>query len=362
MLEAEADLLGAGGQFEECLTVVGQMLEEATQWGDEAFVADAYFWFGHLHHLMGKLQEADLRFESAIARLTPELGADLRAAAGFDLAPQTLSFSALNRWMLGYPERALARSTAALAGAIEQKNPNGQAFACAIGSMILFLLRSDPAAVQARAEPGYRLCFQEGITWWQDYTEVFLGWLAVMRGEDDAGIGRMRSAIAAWQARGMAVGTDGLLVVLADGCLASARRRPASDKEERARLLGIGVAAIEPFLGPDVPCGQSFQAELLRMRGELLLERDGLAAAGEALACFQQAMQLGRDQGALAWELRAAMSLVRLRQSQGHACAAELVEARQYLAAVYGRFTEGFAFPDLQEAAALIGGQGEAGP
>jgi predicted ATPase len=144
--------------------------------------------------------------------------------------------------------------------------------------------------------------------------------------------------------------------------LALARQCPAGDKEERARLLGIGVAAIEPFLGPDVPCGQSFQAELLRMRGELLLERDGLAAAGEALACFQQAMQLGRDQGALAWELRAAMSLVRLRQSQGHACAAELVEARQYLAAVYGRFTEGFAFPDLQEAAALIGGQGEAGP
>jgi hypothetical protein len=90
------------------------------------------------------------------------------------------------------------------------------------------------------------------------------------------------------------------------------------------------------------------------MRGELLLERDGLAAAGEALACFQQALQLGRDQGALAWELRAAMSLVRLRERQGDAFAAELMQARQCLAAAYGRVTEGFDFPDLQDAAALI--------
>jgi hypothetical protein len=136
----------------------------------------------------------------------------------------------------------------------------------------------------------------------------------------------------------------------------AASRRPASDHEERARLLAIELAAIDTVLGPlRLPCGESYQAELHRVRGELLLERDGLAAAEEALACFQQALQLGRDQGALAWELRAAMSLVRLRERQGDAFAAELAEARQRLREVYGRFTEGFDFPDLQDAAALIG-------
>jgi hypothetical protein len=123
-------------------------------------------------------------------------------------------------------------------------------------------------------------------------------------------------------------------------------------------LLAIGLAAVEPWIGRDVSCGQVYQAELHRLRGELLLARDGLAAAGEVLACFQQALQLGWEQGALACELRAAMSLVRLRQFQGEAYAAELAEARQCLAAVYGRFPEGFAFPDLQDAAALIGGAG----
>ena len=62
--------------------------------------------------------------------------------------------------------------------------------------------------------------------------------------------------------------------------------------------------------------------------------------------------------GALAWELRTAMSLARLRLRQGKAYAAELAEAQACLHAVYARFTEGFASPDLQEAAALIGEEG----
>jgi len=142
--------------------------------------------------------------------------------------------------------------------------------------------------------------------------------------------------------------------VLLDGCLAAARRRPAIGDPVRSSLLVTGLAAMEPFLGPNVSCGQSYQPELYRLKGELLLERDGLAAAGEALACFQNALQLGREMGALAWELRAAMSLVRLRVSQGEVCAAELAEARQFLSDLYARFTEGFSFPDLQEAATMI--------
>ena len=52
------------------------------------------------------------------------------------------------------------------------------------------------------------------------------------------------------------------------------------------------------------------------------------------------------------------------RQHQGEAAAAEpavaadLEEARACLREVYGRFTEGFGLPDLQEAAQLIGEAG----
>jgi DNA-binding SARP family transcriptional activator/tetratricopeptide (TPR) repeat protein len=357
MLSAEASLLTSTGRLEEALPVAERMLDAANQWGEDAIVAHAHWRVGLIHHLTGYLQEAERHFDWVLAWLTPERGAELRAALGYDVTAHTLAFSAMDQWLFGYPEKALALSTQAVTGALEHGDLFGQACASAVGTTVLFLLRSERTAVQERSELCYRLCLQQGFASWQAYAKVFLGWLAVVRGDSDvdAGIERMRSAIAGWQSTGMIIGADRLVVVLADGCLEAARRCRAGEAALRTGRLAVALAAIEPLLGPSAPCGQSFQAELLRMRGELLLERDGLAAAEEALACFEQAMQIGREQGALAWELRAAMSLVRLHERQGEAFAAELAEARQCLHEVYGRFTEGFAFPDLQEAAALIG-------
>jgi DNA-binding SARP family transcriptional activator len=354
MLQAEVELLTSKGLLEDALAAAARLLDEAASQEDEAFVAIAHYFVAMPYNFMGRLQEAERRFQWLLAWLTPQRRAELRAIMDFDLLSHTLAWVALDHWFLGYPEQALGYSNQAQAVAVEQEDPYGQTFACALGSITLFLLRSDAAALQERAELCHRLTVEHGYSWWQAYSEVFLGWLAVTRGED-AGIEQMQSAIAAWQAKGMLIGTDNLSLVLADGYLAAARRRPAGDAG-RAALLATGLAAIDAVLGPPkLPCGESYQAELHRVRGELLLARDGLAAAEEALACFQRAMQLGREQGALAWELRAAISLVRLRQSQGEAYAGELAEARQCLREVYGRFSEGFDLPDLQDAPALIG-------
>ena len=70
---------------------------------------------------------------------------------------------------------------------------------------------------------------------------------------------------------------------------------------------------------------------------------------------FQRAVTVARDQGARWWELRAATSLARLRRDQGR-----VVEARGLLAPVYASFTEGFDFPDLVEARALLADIGAA--
>ena len=66
-------------------------------------------------------------------------------------------------------------------------------------------------------------------------------------------------------------------------------------------------------------------------------------------------MRIGLEKGALAWELRAAMSIVRLRQRQGQGYTEELAKARAGLHSIYARFVEGFAYPDLEEAEVLIG-------
>ena len=88
------------------------------------------------------------------------------------------------------------------------------------------------------------------------------------------------------------------------------------------------------------------EAELHRYKGELLL-RQGHAEAAEEL--YRKAVGIAREQEAKLWELRAAVSLARLRRDQGrHA------EARGLLAPVYGWFTEGFGTQDLKEAKALL--------
>jgi predicted ATPase len=90
-------------------------------------------------------------------------------------------------------------------------------------------------------------------------------------------------------------------------------------------------------------------AELLRIKGELLLLQAGPDAIVAAEDHFRQAIDWAGRQSALSWELRAATSLARLRREQ-----ARNEEARELLAPIYARFTEGFETADLRTARALI--------
>jgi predicted ATPase len=71
--------------------------------------------------------------------------------------------------------------------------------------------------------------------------------------------------------------------------------------------------------------------------------------ATEAQNCFQRAIEIARKQSGKSWELRAATSLARLLDKQGHRD-----EARAMLADIYGWFTEGFDTADLKDAKALL--------
>jgi predicted ATPase len=94
--------------------------------------------------------------------------------------------------------------------------------------------------------------------------------------------------------------------------------------------------------------GRQYEAEIDRLKGELLLKQDHSNAA-EAQKCFEQAINIARNQSAKSWELRATMSLSRLLAKQGRRD-----EARSILAEIYAWFTEGFDTADLMEAKALL--------
>ena len=90
------------------------------------------------------------------------------------------------------------------------------------------------------------------------------------------------------------------------------------------------------------------EAEVHRIAGEIALK--SLAPDTEkAENYFEDALSVARAQQAKSWELRAAMSLVRLWRNQG-----KPQQARELLAPIYGWFTEGFDTRDLIEAKALL--------
>ena len=90
-------------------------------------------------------------------------------------------------------------------------------------------------------------------------------------------------------------------------------------------------------------------AEMLRVKGELLLLQGGPTAAAAAEDHFRQALDWARRQGALSLELRAAASFARLLRDQGSPDDAEAV-----LRPFYDRFIEGFDTADLKTAKALL--------
>ena len=91
-----------------------------------------------------------------------------------------------------------------------------------------------------------------------------------------------------------------------------------------------------------------FEAELHRLRGELLVRHDP-SHESMAEAAFSHAISKAVEQKARFWELRASVSLARLRVGRG-----DLRRARNVLAPVYDRFSEGLDLPDLRQAGALL--------
>jgi predicted ATPase len=114
--------------------------------------------------------------------------------------------------------------------------------------------------------------------------------------------------------------------------------------------IGDGLTLIERALERSEALEERWCfAELLRKKGELLLLRDTPGDPADAEECFVRAIDWARRQEALAWEIRAAMSLARLFRGRRRP-----TQARKTLAPVYRRFTEGFSTPDLVTAKTLL--------
>ena len=171
------------------------------------------------------------------------------------------------------------------------------------------------------------------------------GWALAEQGAVEEGIAQLRQGLATWRAMGSDQALPHILAMLAEAY------GHGGHAKEGQRVLDEALAAVHAT----AEC--HYEAELYRLKGELLLVQEGKRpqAKGprqtlqEAEVCFHQARTIARRQQAKSLELRAVMSLGRLWQHQDKRGA-----ARQMLAEIYDRFTEGFDTPDLQETQALL--------
>jgi predicted ATPase len=154
--------------------------------------------------------------------------------------------------------------------------------------------------------------------------------------EPGTAAGEIGDAIAAFRTTGCRYQTPHFLCWLAQ-MLAECGRN-----DEALAALHEATALVEET------CERYFEAEVHRLRGNLLLAQVG-NGSDAAKACYLQALEVARAQQARSLELRAARDLSRLWAEQG-----ERRRATDLLAPVYTWFTEGFDTADLKEAKALL--------
>ena len=252
-----------------------------------------------------------------------------------------LAFVAMDLWLLGYPDQALARSQAALALAQTLSHPPASASAM-IFAAELHLHRREAQPMRELAQATLALATEHGFPFWLAWGTILSGWALAEQGRVVEGIERMQQGLGAYRATGAEFWRSHFLALLAE---AYARAGQAE--------AGLKTLA-EALTMADRTEERVYEAELYRLKGQLTLlqpnrEAEEAGRCDEAEACFLQAIAIARRQNARSLELRAVMALSRLWQQQG-----KPADARQMLAETYGWFTEGFDTADLQEAKALL--------
>ncbi len=243
--------------------------------------------------------------------------------------------SAWNLWFLGYPDRALERVGVATAIAHESRSKAALETAHYFAAYV-YELRHELEHMRERAEATLELATELGDPFRRAVSEIRLGWADAMTGDLHGGIARMRRHLLELRATGSEIVDNYFLALIATALGRLARF------DEALRTIDESFSLIERT-------GQrSFEAEVHRLKGELLLAQDASNGA-QAEQCFRTAIEISRKQNAKSWELRATTSLARLLAQTG-----KREEARAMLAEIHGWFTEGFGTADLKDAKALL--------
>ena len=289
-------------------------------------------------YVLGDQTQARRRLEHHLARPFPPLPQS--RIVSFLMDPRVAIRTHLARilWCQGFPDQATHTARLAIEDAKQKGHTISFCHALAQAACPVALYSGDLPAAENFAAILLRHADKLRLAGWIARGHCLQATTLIAGGNLADGLPLLRSALEELRVEGPTPGYTAFLAVLARGL-------------GRSGKITEGLTAIEQALALSEQYEERWNLpELLRAKGELLLLEAAAGAAHSAENCFRQALdEAGRD-GALSWKLRVAISLARLWHDLGRG-----TEARDLLASVYGRFTEGFHTADLTTARTLLG-------
>ncbi|HEX9168168.1 MAG TPA: adenylate/guanylate cyclase domain-containing protein, partial [Roseiarcus sp.] len=286
------------GELSSMRTHATAFLNEARPDSPEAGIAHRVA--GVTHWVAGEYHTALDHLERALALFVPGRDDDLAFRFGQDAGVSARLNLAFALWPLG----DVARAVSLVEGAQERLADVAHAGTLGFGgqqSALFELMRHDRRRLAQNALSLVRLTREHDLAMFKAFA-VFLGGLVKEEGASAGGLEDMR--------RGVELLRE-LDVVFFDGLLKIA----LAEAEARAGNSDRAIAILDEALATsDRTRYRAFEAELHRVRGEILIERDS-ANYAPAEQAFLAAIAVAKQQGTRSFELRAALSLAKLYQS-----------------------------------------------
>jgi len=322
------------GDFRGSLTVAEKGVAVVGAVKNPAGLVMTDWMLGVAHHLVGNQAAAQRHCERGMAKAI-ELGQFNANFFGYDHRIRALVTLARALWLRGFSEQALRTARQAIDEADRRDHPVSVCISLIYAGTV-FLWRGD---LERAADSIERLIAYAGRYSLAPYRAVGMalkGELTVAGGQAGAGLILLRSALETLHAE-----RHTILVTIFASALAEGLRKAGHFDEALITINGAVAGAASRGATFDMP-------ELLRIKGQILaaVPRPDRTLAANYL---MQSLAVARGQSALAWELRSATALARLLSENG-----QREKARDTLAPVYGRFTEGLETADLRIARCLI--------
>jgi class 3 adenylate cyclase/predicted ATPase len=309
-------------------------IELAQQEGDAGMIACAHLQMGLGLCCRGEMVEALAHCDRALSLYDPHRDSPQRYVMQWEPGVAARDVKSLALWPLGYADRALDASRKAVERARELSHPFTLAGALLWDGLMHHLSGLVEPARRQLTEAA-QLSAEMHFSTWLAISIILLGSCEARTGQAEGGIARLSKGLSDFAAQGMRCWWSYYQALLAEAYGKSGQ------VEKGLELLADALGFVEER-GEGI-----FEAELLRIRSELLLMQGDAEDLAEA--SFRKAIDVARRQQAKSWELRATTSLSRLLQKQGRTD-----EARRMLGDIYNWFTEGFDTADLKDAKALL--------